>query len=452
METNLTTKLADYCSSFSSDSLSSELINRSKKHILDFLGACFAGSQTTPAKIISEYVNSLGGGDEASLVGGAKTIGSYAALVNGTSAHCLELDDGHRGAMGHPGSAIIPAALATAEKYGASGKDLITSVVIGYEAMLKIGMAVNPSHRERGFHPTATCGCFGAAVAVGNILDLSRQEMASALGLAGTQASGLFEFLAKGSMIKRLHPGKAAFTGVLSSELASKGFDGPDTILEGENGFLEAFTDGYNLEHFNKLGSPFEIMNAYIKPYPCCRHIHAAIDAVLLWQEKEGLDPNKLDSITVKTYNAASHHNNKNITNLLDAQMSIPYTLAVTLSTGRKPTLDKFDPPMADDQEIVSLMKKIEVVPSEEMESRYPQTRATTVIIEQANNEYGEYAEYPKGSSENPLSEKELREKFLRLTDVFLKKEKSRELIKDTLNLEEIDNISKITTYMPGRK
>lgn len=449
MESNsesTTVSLAKYFSNISYDNFTVEEVAQTKKLILDLLGACFTGSQTKPASIITDYINSIKEVKQATLIGHKlRTTGAYAALGNGTYAHSLELDDGHRGAMAHPGTVIIPAAMAACEKYRGNGKDFIKSVITGYEAMLKIGMAVAPTHREKHFHPTATVGCFGAAVAVGNIIGLDSKEMSNALGIAGSLASGLFEFLEKGSMVKRLHAGQAAYNGFFASELAALGYGGPDTILEGKEGFFKAFSENYCIEVFNKLGDPFEIMNTYLKPYPTCRHIHATIDGVKnIIKTHDDIGLNKIESVEVSTYKSASYLSKSSIKSFLDAQFSIPYAVAVTLESGDA-LLNQFYPPRKNDSKIKELMSKVKVKFDPKMEERYPETRATQVNIKVGSEIFREYIEYPKGSPENPLSNDEITSKFKDLlSDMELDCNKIISLVR---NLDNIKDIRELTQY-----
>ncbi|NIN52077.1 MAG: MmgE/PrpD family protein, partial [Nitrososphaeria archaeon] len=217
MRQEVTKTLADFASSVRFSDLPEEALRHSKKCILDLLGVALAGSMTIPGRIIIDFVKKLGGEPEATVISSPLMVPcTNAALANGTLAHALELDDGSRYAMGHPGVVVIPAALAAAESNDVSGKDLITAVVLGYETFIRLGSAVNPSHFRRGFHTTGTCGTFAAAVAAGKILGLDEDGMANALGLAGTQSAGLFEFVSDGSMSKPLHPGRSAQSGVLA--------------------------------------------------------------------------------------------------------------------------------------------------------------------------------------------------------------------------------------------
>lgn len=443
----ITMRLARFVASLEYRDLDSAVTTATKEVILDTLGACYAGVPTDPGNRILEYVATFDGDAATVIEQPGTSIAHMAALANGTTAHALDVDDGHRGASAHPGSAVIPAALALAEKHNVDGKSLVTAVTAGYEAMVPTAVAVQTSHRERGFHATATTGCFGAAAAASSVLKLDARETAHALGLGGTQAGGLFEFLENGSMAKRFHPGRAAMAGVVAAELAARGFDGPDTILEGSDGFATAFADEHDFSPFDRLGDPFAVTESYLKPYPCCRHIHGPIDVVLDLRA-EGIDPSAVTSISVETYRSAAHHDNKRIDNLLDAQMSLPYGVAVAFITGDA-SLDAFDPTNAERDDVAELMQRVSVYATDEMEAKYSETRPATVFVETEDGKrYERLVEYPHGAAESPLTSEEVSDKFRDLSSASLGRAEQDAVINAVLRLETKPSVSELTALL----
>ena len=220
------------------------MINAAKESFLDFLAVSIVGSHKGDlSKIMVPYLLKLGGKKESTILGISKKVPSVnAALANGISGHSMDLDDGHRKALGHPGVCVIPAALAVGELTGCSGKTLLTSIIIGYEIFVRIGKAVNPSLFSRGFHTTGVCGTLAAASAAAKVLSLDKEKIISTLGIAGTQSSGLLIVAHSGQTIKPLNAGKAAQNGVLSALLSQAGAIGSSKIVEGKDGFIQAFS------------------------------------------------------------------------------------------------------------------------------------------------------------------------------------------------------------------
>jgi 2-methylcitrate dehydratase PrpD len=442
--TGETVRLANFCADLEYDDLDDETVTAVEKSVVDLLAACYAGSTTEAGELAVDYAASLGG-EEATVVGGDAALAHFAALANGTTAHGLDVDDGHRAASAHPGAAVIPAALAAAEKHGASGTDLAVAVAAGYEAMLTTAVAVQTSHRERGFHATATTGCLGAAAAVGSILGLDGDGMADAIGLGGTQAGGLFEFLAAGSMAKRFHPGRAAMAGVVAGELAAVGFDGPATMVEGEDGFARAFADEFDLSPFEDLGDPFAITEAYIKPYPSCRHVHGPMEAAFEFRER--IEPERVESIRVETYESAARHDKQVVETLLDAQMSMPYAVGVAWVTGAG-GLAQFDPP-SEDPAVHRLAERTSVVATTEMEAAYPATRPARVVVETTDGDTRErLVEFPRGATERPISEARLREKFHGFVGDHHSADRRERLLDAAFDLATLDDVTALTAEL----
>jgi 2-methylcitrate dehydratase PrpD len=443
-----TMRLAQFCATLEYDDLDDDVVLAVEKAVVDALASGYAGIDTEAGRPVRRYVAGLGAEGPATVLGEETgNVPHFAALANGTMMHALDVDDGHRHASAHPGAAIVPAVLAVAEDLGSSGEDVVVAVAAGYEAMVKTATSVQTSHRERGFHATATTGCIGAAAAVGRLYDLDTRGMADALGLGGTQAGGLFEFLEQGSMAKRFHPGRAAMAGVLAGGLAAEGFGGPDTIIEGTDGFARAFADEYDLTPFERLGDPFEVTQSYLKPYPCCRHIHAPVEAAFAIRDS-GVDAADVEEIRVETYGTGAKHDNRHIENLLDAQMSIPYGMAVAFVDGDA-RLAQFDPPRTDDPAIRRLVERTTVVQTDEMEALYPESRPARVVVRTADGEeHTEQERYPTGSAENPMSESELRQKFADLSADHLSDAERTRILEAAFALDSVDDVALFTAHL----
>ncbi len=239
---NETRVLADFVVNTNYEDLPEDVREQAKACIIDYLGSALYCSETESTQIVCDFVKAAECKPISSIVGHDwKTSPPYAALVNGTMGHGFELDDFHGKSFLHPGTVVIPSALAMGEQQGVDGKKVLTAVVLGYEIMIRIGLAVGISHNFRGFHPTGTTGPFGSAAAAGKVLGLDRNRLLDAFGSAGSLSSGIKEFAVTGSMIKRYHAGKASESGIVTALLAKCGFTGPASVLEGKFGFLQAF-------------------------------------------------------------------------------------------------------------------------------------------------------------------------------------------------------------------
>ena len=213
----LAERFAEFFCRIGYESLPAAVVDQTKMSLLDLIGVAIGGMDMAFPKMASDYLRSLGGREEATILGsgtGRKYPAVHAALANGICAHALDMDDGYRFGAVHSGAAVIPAALAGAETMHSDGKELIVGIVMGFELVNRLSRAMNPSHLKRGFHTTGTVGALGAATAAGCIYGLTAGEMTSALGLAGLQGAGLLEILNDGAMVKPVHPGKAGYAGI----------------------------------------------------------------------------------------------------------------------------------------------------------------------------------------------------------------------------------------------
>lgn len=299
----VTEELSEFVDRMSFQQLPVNVISAAKNCILDTLGCGIAGTSALEGQAVIKAVRDFDEGKKATIWGDrSRASVSDAALVNGTTAHALELDDWWGNL--HAGAVIVPSVMAVAEFEGSSGREVIEAVVLGYEVTTRISLGGGlDAHNLRGWHPTGTCGTFGAAAAAGKILGLSKKELTWALGLAGTYTGGIWAFLADGTMSKRLHPGKAAQSGVVACYLARNGFTGPTQILEADfGGFYNTYVPGsYNLRSVTQnLGNKFAVLEDCFKLYPSCASTHGAIEAAIELKKKYGISPNDAERITVR--------------------------------------------------------------------------------------------------------------------------------------------------------
>ena len=412
-----TRDLATWVSALKYDDLPQRTREVARIALLDTLGAGLYGFNTPWTQKLLSWVQRGGQGNEARTwnAGTATLRSADAALVNGVAVHAFELDDYHNAKL-HCGAAVIPAALAVAERLDSNGRDLLTAIVAGYEVMIRSSLALNPSAaRLRGWHLTGVVGPFGAAAACAVLLKLNAEETAWALGLAGTQGAGLWAFNADGSMSKRLHPGKAAHSGVLAAELAQLGFSGPTSIYEFEDGgVLKAFSDHADAALLTlDLGCVYHIDNNSIKPYCCCGSTHAYIDAALALRKKLGAPWDTSRKVRVGTCKVVDVQCGFDYVpgSVLNAQMSLRYAVAVALLEGAALPAQFTDDKLCDPL-IIAVAAAIELVADPELDKLYPKDFAGWVAVEHNGRRERIDILNPTGSIHAPINAAGITEKF----------------------------------------
>jgi 2-methylcitrate dehydratase PrpD len=340
---------------------------------------------------------------------------SDAALVNGTSVHAFELDDYHQAKL-HPGAVVIPAAVAMAEKLGSTGEQLVTAIAAGYEVMIRSSLALNPSAtRLRGWHLTGVCGPFGAASACASLMGLGEEQTAWALGLAGTQGSGLWAFNADGTMSKRFHAGRAAQSGVMAAELAALGFTGPTQIYEfHDGGVLKAFSDASDPAPLTRaLGTHFHLDATSIKPYSCCGSTHSYVDAALELRRKLGTpwDPKRPVRVGMAKVVDVQCGFDYAPSSALNAQMSLRYVVAAALSEGQALPPQFSDAKIADPA-LTAFAGRIQCEHDPALDKLYPARFAAWVAAEDKGQWMRVDVLDPLGSTANPVDANGVVEKF----------------------------------------
>jgi len=435
-----------------------DVIDRAKYFTLDYFGVTGRGMQEESSRVMLEFlkrVDDMSGGGV--IVGtGERTAYHYAAMINGAACHALELDDVINESSLHPGTVIIPAAMAASEMARASGKTFIEAVVIGYEVMSRLGKALNPKiHYARGFHPTGTCGVFGATAAAARIFGLNKRETVMALGLAGSQAAGSMEFLTEGAWSKRFQVGWAAHSGIIASMLAEHKYTGPSDIVGGRFGFLHAYSDNADSKKVtDDLGEDFQIRNCSIKPHACCRYMQPGVDGVLELVRVNQLKVEDISEITIGILEPAvaiiaePSDVKYNPQTPYEAQFSMPYGAAAAIIFG-KLTLDTFAQRNLTDARIQRLIKKVKCVHEPELDRAYPKQWQATVTIETVKGEkYYKKVEYPKGDPENALTWEELITKAEDLTQDIYNPKDFKGIVAAIREIDKQENINNFSTLL----
>jgi 2-methylcitrate dehydratase PrpD len=425
-----------------------------KRLLLDYLGVAVGGSQTESGKVARAFAIHEGGKGPSRVIGDdARVAMTSAAFANAISSHSLELDDIDVLALFHFSPPVYSAALAAAESVEASGRDLVTALALGCEMMERASRAANPSLRNRGYHTTPTVGVFGAAVAAGKLLRLTPARLTSALGLAGAQSAGLMEMYGP-SMQKRFNPGPAARGGVTSALMAKLGFTGTALIFEGERGWLNAYSDQRTPHALDEgIDAPYQL-HLEFKPYSCARPIHNAIDCALALRSQSGFDVSKVTAIQIERHEDWSkYHRNAAPTTYHEAQVSLPFSMAVAMLEG-KALLDQYSDRNIGSQVVGRLagLARFETVRD------LPRGVSVRITVAQSDGiRLTAQVDHPKGSIQNPMSDAELRAKFDSLAVPVLGARKAAALADAAMNVEKLTSITELAKLtvvrsQPGRK
>jgi len=447
--------LARYISDTHIQDIPSSSLRKAKECLLDTLGCGLGALADLTNQYIYKQLKKIScSKDSFELTASAPTIWGmdqrmpllYTVFFNGILAHTLELDDLHRYSKVHAGTVVIPAALAVGEHLGASGKDVLRAIVLGYEVTHRIGSAIGVvRHRTKGWHATSTIGGFGAATAAGVLHRLSPDQLTSALGLAGTQAGGLWAFLSDGNGNKRFHAGKASQNGTLAAELTQAGLNGATEILEAEDGGLfSAMSEGYDLEAVSRdWGERFMIEGISVKPYACCRSTHPAITAILELREEYGLTLSMVKEVEIDTYTVALRQCDAVDwpSNPDGARFNMRYAVAVALHEGQA-LASQFSMDSIADRQLHSLAPTVKMRSSPEFDLKYPREWGCRVRTHLENGEMLERTvRFPLGDPENPLSHDDLLDKFYSLAETAMSRDQAKVLANCILNLDQIEDI-----------
>lgn len=447
----LTKQLSDFLCGLCYEDLPEQAADQAKMCMEDLVGVAIAGSSRPQGKIWHSYISSLPQRPESAVWDGRwdALLCEHAAALNAAYAHVIDMDDVHNSSITHLGAVTIPAALAVGQKYHCSGKQVLAAIAAGYEAGARVGEAINPGSYHY-WHTTGVVGSFSSAVAAGKLMDLTPEQLLNAIGSAGTQSAGLWQFIQDGAMSKTLHTANATMCGIRAAELAARGFTAAQDILGGERGFLGAMTGENHPEALIRgLGSvPFKIQTNSFKPYACCRHTHAANYCVELLKQGHTIDPKRIMRITDYTYQVAKDN--------VDApapataygfKFSVQYCITAEFLYGSL-TEAEFSPERTSAPEVRQLMDRITVVVDPVLEGMYQddhdrwphrlevELEDGTVLVQQV--------EYPFGDFNNPFQWSDTHNKFLSLTEGLVPREQAEELTRRFVGIETLEDINEL--------
>jgi 2-methylcitrate dehydratase PrpD len=390
--------------------LSDRVLHQAGRCVLDLVGVAIAGTRTPMTQIGARFAYDYFAPGKATVIGSRRPLGPIgAAWVNCTAASALDLDDGHRMAMGHPGAVVIPAALAIAETAEATGREFLAAIVAGYEVAVRASVARVPWYKDR-MYSSGIWGVFGAAAAAGKLLGFDEATLQSAIGSAASHGpfppGGL---QANYSMVKEVI-GWAGMAGCAAALLAQQGFIGPEDVMD----YSGRWDTGELMEG---LGDPdrYAILGAYFKPYAVCRWAHPSVDAVLDLAGRHGVQSGEIAKIQVETFYEVTRLVNYEPRNAIAAQFSIPFALAVALRTRKIGPEDVTESNLRN-PDILALARKVEVTVDPDINSQFPAKTIARVTMHTTRGSFEATVEYPRGNPENPLSDEDLAAKFRSLT------------------------------------
>lgn len=407
--------LASFLAGLRYEDLPDEVVRRTRELFLDWVASALAGKDAEPVRALEGFARRMGPphGPAEILSSRRRTSPLFAALVNAASSHVVEQDDVHNGAVFHPATVVFPAALAAAQELGASGRDFIAASVAGYEAGVRIGSFLGRSHYQV-FHTTGTAGTLAASAAVAHVLGADEETTLNALGSAGTQAAGLWEFMRDAADSKQLHTAKAAADGLLSAYLALDGFTGARRILEGDQGMAAGMSSDADPAKLTEgLGERWAVLETSFKYHAACRHTHPAADALLEGMQEHGLGVDDIARVRARVHGPAIDVLGP-VTDprtIHQSKFSMGFVLAQVALKGSA-GIDDFTEEALEDPGLREFSERVEMVQDREVDAAYPERWIGLVEIETTSGEtITSRVEVPKGDPDNTLSREEVEEK-----------------------------------------
>ena len=437
-----------------------EVVEATKRVILDTLGTSLAGSSAPGCAEVVDLLKGWGGRQESSILAfGEKVPCFQAAFANSMMAHARDFDDTYDEIPLHASASVLPAALAVAEARGAvTGKDLITAVVLGVDILCRMGLSIQVYH---GWFLSAVLGSFGAAIAASRILGLDPEKMSHAFGIAYAQASGNRQASRDGALTKRMQPAFNAKAGVLSAYFANSGIVGTKNTLEGKYGFFNLYEGGrYSRDRLTEqLGKKFEIVNLSLKPYPCCRFAHPSIEAVLKIARDHNVRPSDIQEVLVQMprmpFEIVGRPFEVGANPQVSAQFSVPYTVAVALINGDV-ELSDFEEENIFKKDVLDFAKtRVRVIPDERVQDSRAFTPVRVEIKMKDGEAYSEEIQLSKGNFQRPMSYEEVTEKFFKCSKYGSKKipeENLEQAVQTVGRLEEIEEVGVIPRLLSGQE
>lgn len=445
----LTEKFAKFIHEITYEDLPEDIVSLTKERILDSVGAILAGAGNWAYREpFLGVCEELGTGEVSAFTTGDRKFPlARALMIDATFGHAVELDDGHKYAGAHAGTAVVPTALTIGQLMGLSGKDVIPAVVAGYDIVYRIAAAMAPAQIDKGFHPTSNDDTLGAAATAGKLMGLTKEQLANALGLAGLYASGLMEATVTGQLSKCVMVGNSAASAMEAVYMAKAGMEGTVSVFEGKDGFFKAKSADVDVEGLCAgMGETYLITDTYSKMYPTCRHAQPAIESVLNLMERYHFGPEDVDHVWVGTHEVAYTLTGKIKApkDSGEAKFSAAYGIAVALYE-KGFGVCHLNPEYTNDPKYLEIAKRVTVEQDPSVQAVYPQKRGAKVTVYlRDGRELSEEVYDLKGSPNNPVGFEEIKNKFTANVKSLLPKEEMERLIDLVMNLETLPSLDPI--------
>ena len=451
---NATRELARFAAELEFGAIPAAVVEHMKLSILDSIGVCLHGVTLPWTRHVQAMVEAERARPEASIFGsGAKTSAANAVLVNSTAGHAFELDDIHKESIIHPGSLALPVALALAESRGkASGRDLITAMIAGYEVGARVGNAATVRLLLKGFHPQGTSGAFTAAASAARMLQLDAQRTVHTLGIVGSQGGGLMA-AQEGAMVKRFHSGRAAQSGIYSALLAQRGFTGIEDVLEAAyGGYLVTHSDQPAAARLTAgLGSVWETLNVGYKPYAAVTSIHTALDALAQIMRDHKLTAQDIGAIEAALSQATYLHCawEYKAQGVTAAQMNLYYGLAMIAFDGAA-FVDQYREERLNDPRVLDLVQRIGARIDPEIEAMGAAFRhaARIRVNTRDGREFNAELLNRRGSAENPLTPEDIDYKFRQVVRQCLSPRDIEKVVSLVRRMDAVDDLAELIRIM----
>lgn len=416
----------------------SDAVLLAKRSLLDVIGNIIAGVCTKASTVARNFASSFIYPPEATLFGGKQKVPcAFAAFANSIMASDLDADDGHRGAMGHPGAAVVTSSLAVSEKAKLSGKSLLEAIVVGYEIAIRMGTIANKHHQAQ-FIGSGHWTSFGVAAAVVKLMKMGKEKCLNALGICDAhtpKAPMNWMFSGNHSMIKEAI-GWGAFTGVTSAMLANNEMGGTFSLCDDD------------IENFSTLGREYEFEKVYFKQHACCRYTHPAINGVLWLKNNKKFKNEEIDKIKIGTFDFALNLKSQNPKSIQEAEYSVPFTVGAALAYGQVGPTEICEEKLQDNK-ILALAKRVHLHLDADIQKQFPARTLARIELKLTDGSTLTVDPFPlKGDYQNPFTQEELEDKFRRFSASLLEAERINEIILFCNKSNKIDDISSLVEHL----